>query len=66
MVQKLPPRPSKIKRQRPVSREEWESFRDQSGRISSANQEQFLARVFYGVSSYKYYAIEVLYNIYFD
>ena len=47
----LPPRPSVIKRQPPVSREEWESFRDQSGRISAANQDQFLARVFYGVSN---------------
>ena len=45
----MPPRPSKISRQDPVSREEWESFRDQHGRISDSNREQFLGRVFYGV-----------------
>ena len=46
MPPRLPPRP----RLPPLSREEWESYREIDGRISKENEEKFRARVFAGVS----------------
>ncbi|XP_019849999.1 PREDICTED: TBC1 domain family member 15-like [Amphimedon queenslandica] len=41
---RLPPRP----RLPPLSREEWESYREIDGRVSKENEEKFRARVFAG------------------
>ena len=46
----LPPLPGVRKRSAPVSRLEWESYRDFDGRISEENERKFRVRVFSGVS----------------
>lgn len=46
----MPPLPGNRKRSAPVSRVEWESYRDFDGRISEENERKFKIRVFSGVS----------------
>ena len=46
----MPPLPGRRKRSAPVSRVEWESYRDFDGRISEENERKFTVRVFSGVS----------------